>query len=327
MEKKRIEWLDVSKGIGIILVVLGHAAISRPFAYYIFSFHMPLFYFLSGFLLNVDKYDSFLSFGKSRFKRLIIPYVVFSFISVILISIINGLQVDQIYFSNFFKALIVSKRNEIFYNVPLWFLTSLFTVEMMFYILRKVIKNNLILFGIVSIMGFIGYMYIQRWMLPMLPWTFDASVFYMVFYGLGHLAKVYYAKLKALKWLVGPLIFLNIAYLLSYTTVSNLITFANKSAATGYLLTLIISIAGIVTCAVVSEYLKDSHFLKVIGRNSMIIFILHMLCFVLINTVFELLNIKLQSSNIIGLIYTAITLLMLLPIIKFIDNRHKIKTQ
>ena len=49
--KGRIDWIDSAKGIGIILMLLGHvSAMPKYFIILIFSFHMPLFFFLSGYL-------------------------------------------------------------------------------------------------------------------------------------------------------------------------------------------------------------------------------------------------------------------------------------
>ena len=45
----RVEWIDAAKGIGIILVVLGHIWLIGPGQKIINSFHMPLFFFLSGY--------------------------------------------------------------------------------------------------------------------------------------------------------------------------------------------------------------------------------------------------------------------------------------
>ena len=48
---KRIEWIDVCKGLGIFLVFIGHTNVSQlscTLYDWIYSFHMPLFYMLSG---------------------------------------------------------------------------------------------------------------------------------------------------------------------------------------------------------------------------------------------------------------------------------------
>lgn len=54
MEINRIEWVDIAKGIAILLVVLGHTGLAVGSARYldafIYSFHLPLFFVLSGYL-------------------------------------------------------------------------------------------------------------------------------------------------------------------------------------------------------------------------------------------------------------------------------------
>lgn len=57
MLNTRVEWVDVAKGIGIILVVLGHNQSPDYIIKFIYSFHMPLFFFLSGYLTNPSKYQ------------------------------------------------------------------------------------------------------------------------------------------------------------------------------------------------------------------------------------------------------------------------------
>lgn len=47
----RIKWIDNARAIGILLVVLGHSLIPASIQTYIYSFHMPLFFFLSGLFL------------------------------------------------------------------------------------------------------------------------------------------------------------------------------------------------------------------------------------------------------------------------------------
>lgn len=44
---KRIEWIDISKGLGMLLVIAGHT-IALKYSSILYTFHMPLFFFLSG---------------------------------------------------------------------------------------------------------------------------------------------------------------------------------------------------------------------------------------------------------------------------------------
>lgn len=55
----RIEWVDILKGIAIICVFIGHTTndnygnISGLLHMWIYSFHMPLFFFLSGYVFSI----------------------------------------------------------------------------------------------------------------------------------------------------------------------------------------------------------------------------------------------------------------------------------
>lgn len=72
-----IPWIDAAKGLGILLVILGHAGVPSWTKALIFTFHMPLFFFLSGYLFNAGKYlaDPLLLLT-TKGARLILPYVV-----------------------------------------------------------------------------------------------------------------------------------------------------------------------------------------------------------------------------------------------------------
>src|SRR5512144_3032083 len=74
--KKRLEYIDIAKGIGILLVVMGHNDFSlvSPFFYkFIYAFHMPLFFFLSGMFFKAEL--PFLTVLRRRFDTLLKPYL------------------------------------------------------------------------------------------------------------------------------------------------------------------------------------------------------------------------------------------------------------
>lgn len=55
MEKERLSWLDVLKGIGIILVVMGHIYSNSIIFNWLYSFHMPLFFFAAGCVYKIGR--------------------------------------------------------------------------------------------------------------------------------------------------------------------------------------------------------------------------------------------------------------------------------
>lgn len=80
MNEKRINWIDVAKGWAIFLVIIGHSGISQYLCdvySWIYSFHMALFFILSGYVFSVKKYHRYGGFLLHKLKTLIIPYFVF----------------------------------------------------------------------------------------------------------------------------------------------------------------------------------------------------------------------------------------------------------
>ena len=81
----RNEFIDVCKGIGILLVYYGHSAYwgTLP-SRIVFSFHMPLFFLLSGFVFNVAKISSLRALLRKVTRNLLLPYIIFVIIGCLM---------------------------------------------------------------------------------------------------------------------------------------------------------------------------------------------------------------------------------------------------
>lgn len=144
--KKRDIRLDILKGIAILFVVIGHVINQKydtvnyntnwvfKFAY---SFHMPLFFFVSGYLCGFKKPESFnIQYIKNRSIRILIPYLiwttcfnVFPFDSIKLscIRVLSALFITPLYwflpciwFCSVFLVVIVKSRHQIISAVLVW---------------------------------------------------------------------------------------------------------------------------------------------------------------------------------------------------------------
>lgn len=135
--KNRVTYLDLAKGIGIILVVLGHMEnISSELRIWISSFHMPLFFVISGMLLalkgadkpiinDVKSGDEMKIFVVKTAKGLLVPYLWFSLI-YIPIDIMN-LFIHNVDTHTFIQNILDSLT---FSGVSvMWFLPALFLAE------------------------------------------------------------------------------------------------------------------------------------------------------------------------------------------------------
>lgn len=75
-EKKRIVLYDVIKGVGIILMVIGHTCV-QPLYNWIYCFHMPLFFIISGLFFQPKRY-TIMEFLTKRYRQLLLPLIIFT---------------------------------------------------------------------------------------------------------------------------------------------------------------------------------------------------------------------------------------------------------
>jgi len=136
MIQERIRWIDVYKGIAIVLVVVGHCPISEPCYKFIYSFHLLAFFFISGYTFKLHKDEPFGKFVNKKAKRLLIPYFFFGTMWMFTSWTIQ-------YVHHTFDSSINSILNDIYclltasgyhdISGPAWFLFALFTASLLFY--------------------------------------------------------------------------------------------------------------------------------------------------------------------------------------------------
>lgn len=90
--KNRNYWLDIAKGITIILMVVGHTPLPDIVSHFIYAFHMPLFFIASGLVSNYEKY-SLMDYIKHKSYTLLLPFVCYSTIVAFLMYFIGELDV------------------------------------------------------------------------------------------------------------------------------------------------------------------------------------------------------------------------------------------
>ena len=135
--KQRINWIDWAKVFAIYLVVLGHLLSKTGREGYIFnfiySFHMPFFFFISGYLFNI-KENNFRSFLKGSIRSLLVPYVLLNLIGNFFL-IPTWVLAKQWPIDQLFYFITADGRGE---PGPTWFLVCLFQVRLLsYFIVRK----------------------------------------------------------------------------------------------------------------------------------------------------------------------------------------------
>lgn len=179
---KRLDWIDCAKGVGIIFVIIGHCSIESV-KEYIYLFHMPLFFIISGFLWNREKYSKmcYKDFFVYKWHKLIIPYFKIAGTCFILFGIVllfHRYGFGELYLNTLIKyvygIVIYSKGTSEWFPLcfPLWFMTCLFCSEIIMKIIFDISNKSFQIFLLVAASGFIGYClsFVGK-----IPWNIDTA--------------------------------------------------------------------------------------------------------------------------------------------------------
>ena len=176
------ETINKVKGWSILLVVLGH--IASPLSALIYSFHIPLFFFLGGLFIKTT--SSVSSYIWKNFNRLMVPYFIFGFIGWVVNSLKNialHRPPDDVLQSaiGLFWWMDVAHLNH--YGFVLWFLPALFWARLIIYFIEKHLGFNGLL--LLSVLALIANSASNAFVLPfgidkaitVLPWVIFGLVF------------------------------------------------------------------------------------------------------------------------------------------------------
>ena len=289
-QTNRIKSIDIAKAIGIFLIVLGHTLTFGNFRKFIYAFHVPLFFFLSG--ICFSKKDN-VTFLKRRLKSLYLPYIIMSFISI-LIYIFWGRYLGESYdfsiLNNLFGMIYANPNlNNMQWNQPLWFLPCLFIQLMIINVLENIIKNNkykqVIRILFVIILTVLGY--ILSSMKIYLPLQLEAAMCMMIFTYLGIFVKENREKLtnsKLCKIFTNKK-YLYVVFFIATIGICCLLIFNNETISVmqdkygNYIFYFIASILMIIKVMILSKAIdkiwRNQNIISYIGQSTLIILLLH----------------------------------------------------
>lgn len=188
---KRIDFVDLTKGVCIILVVMLHVGLqvggefneiaSHPI---ISCFRMPLYFFISGIFFK--SYEGFFGFVARKINKLIIPFIFFYlsafFLKYAVWKVAPGTFQLPVSLN---ELLVVFHDHEVIkFNAPIWFLLALFNCNILFYIVHALRKKFLPLMFLATI--FIGAAgFFMRDFGMELPLYWDVAMTALPFYVAG----------------------------------------------------------------------------------------------------------------------------------------------
>ena len=198
MNTRRDTVLDITKAIGIILMVMGHLHFSEDvFDKYIYAFHMPLFFIVSGMLFNQDK--TLKNTIISRAKALLVPYVVFGGVYSAISIAKSMLAGDADTVASTLKVFFLYPVDKVPYESALWFLPAMFITSVAYAGLRKIMDIKWATVVAVA-SGAIGFIYPHLTDVR-LPWGIDVALVALLFFHTGYIMKHFnlVERIKALR--------------------------------------------------------------------------------------------------------------------------------
>lgn len=183
--KNRIEYIDLVRGVGIILMITCHTGVPGIVHKVIYGFHMPLFFFISGLFYKPGRYNSLVEVLKKASKQFLLPYISFSVVQwgIWLFTDANGIFP----LAPLLKCFWVNTDSTLKFAKALWFLTAMFWVQPIYYCLSTYIKNNCMRSVTVCLIGIGGVL--VNFLPFVLPLSIGQSFMGVVLYHIAVLMK------------------------------------------------------------------------------------------------------------------------------------------
>lgn len=196
---KRVDYVDIAKGLGILLVIFGH--LKLDYFPYCGSVHIPLFFVAAGYLCDLRREEvrSYQEMVYKRCVRLLVPYFIYSMLLyakyVLKLFIGSGAVIKdaiEAFLGILFSSSVLYKNvlpednfnGFVFGNGPLWFLTAMTISSVIFYAIVFFILRHQFHWG--KVLSGMAFLTALSWglcrILPFyLPWSFEMAVLGVVF--------------------------------------------------------------------------------------------------------------------------------------------------
>ena len=314
------------KGIGIILVVLGHTTHNDELGSWIYHFHMPLFFFLSGVFFSPT-----IQGLVKRVRQILIPYLIFGVLSFIYwrFAEMRFRPLPENFDANMHFLDLFWQTERFRFNVPLWFLPCLLIVQTVGAVVFRFIKNQKVLIAtVISWVLIANGIHVSSTAM----WV-NESFYAFPFFALGYLiGKERYIKMEAClsrkhDWLYS---ILAVTGLLTVWFLSTRNDMMSSSYSNGYGAFFLIALVCIMCLFALLEKIRSGKIISILtwlGVNSLIIMCLHEPLKRIIIVVFsKLLGMETEAvreSIVWSILMSCLIIVILVPLCMFINRKCK----
>ena len=299
---QRKQWIDIAKGLGIIAVFYGHSIPFRPpvgttLVNWIFAFHMPLFFVISGMCFNTMKWTrekTVAEFLRSRFWSLLVPFV-----------LVNALfmALSHIFGWDYYKLSDLTGGK---FVPTMWFVAALLMTEVLYWTVQRVgslrslrslrsstfnkFRNQEVLWlniALIIVMLPIALVISREEVYLMQPWSVHSVPLSIVFFAVGNMMRMglesFYKKIST-SWLsyllAAVLLILPMGYVILIPEALGMGKSLIPRPEGPTLLMALSGTMGVLMMSVLMEKVRGLLWLKrmlvYLGRNTLIILPFHM---------------------------------------------------
>lgn len=290
MKEERIEWIDIAKGIGIGCVVMGHIFSTQMLAHkIIYLFHMPLFFYISGFLYKKEQRNG--AYIVKKFRNLIIPYFsVFVLVYAIFFLIYFPRDYSPDYIRTDITYYIMGGRllREIIDNVfvAMWFITCLFIVQIVYNFIQTRFKPQIVHIIVLALLV-AGYINSICFPYFWLYWGANIALMAIPIYHIGFLFRQINPDKYSIWFVVGGMLSFLSLLLFPQNTFNMMLNDYGIPV-----ITLVCGIICINMVRVISVFITKSNILTRIlsefGKASLVIMAFHLPVYALLRKYFEM---------------------------------------
>ena len=306
LTKKRIDYIDLAKGVCILLVVFHHIASYYNWDYLLWvplqSFRMPLYFLLSG--LFFKDYEGFFDFFKRKTNKLLIPFLFFYFCTSLPLTIILQQR-------SFWDALIAFAIGWDFENGCIWFLLSLFEINIIFYSVYMMLKKSQGLLAFSAILLGIFGLRLSPYDIKFL-FFLDTSFVALPFFYFGFILYRYtnFLHYEFKLWQDVLFIMFSICFLLIFSRQQDF----GLNVYSNYFTVYPCGIIGTMMVFVIAKRLKYLPLLSYLGRYSIIVLCTHLIVMKIFRHVMRYVIIDETYTMWINFILTVLSMLIIIPL-------------
>lgn len=268
--------IDISRGILIISMIVGHFTIDSELRTIIYSCHMVAFVLFSGYFYKKD--PSMFKYIKRLVNGLLVPYFFFVFLVIV--------RDFDLWSYSYFKRIFIqytfgmSFARNFFAAIPsvgpVYFILMLFVIRIIYYLLDNIIVSDEVKWGTITLLSLFGTYLGEKgvW----LPWSIDVALYLLIFYHIGVSCKRYNI-LKIIS--KNHIMYFFLSPIWAYMIYKGGMEIAVRNYGS-YGLTILGASAGIFIVYKTSMYISENmpiirNILRWAGKESIIILIIHTL--------------------------------------------------